>query len=343
VIHVVVVAYRSAGYIRACLQPLLDDDLVTSVVVIDNSSDAATEQACRRWASDERFEYLPSANIGYAAACNLGLARAKGLPRYVAIVNPDVALARPLSELAAHADRTGGSVFAARLNETAGANARHMVSPLREVLNAAFGSRVYELRGLRRHPQRAEFVRVPQIDGSLLLIPAAEAQALGGFDERYELYYEDVDYCRRANERGGCHLWMEVWGSHQGGASSSTAGEPPFVTLRVSRARFLRKWHGPLGLPLSLLVAWLDALVRGATGRAPSRRAVVRGLVAQLREVLQPGTCLYLDGRAIDTALPRTSDNRDASGPKHLRNPHAEVELGAHSLIGFPVRSDMTQ
>ena len=153
-IHVVIVAYRSAGDIRACVQPLLDDDLVTSVVVIDNSSDVATEQACRRWASDERFEYLPSANIGYAAACNLGLARAKGLPRYVAIVNPDVALARPLSELAAHADRAGGSVFGARLDETAGANARHMVSPLREVLNAAFGSRAYELRGLRRHPQR---------------------------------------------------------------------------------------------------------------------------------------------------------------------------------------------
>jgi len=317
VIHVVIVAYRSAGYIRACLQPLLDDELVTSVVVIDNSSDVATEQACRRWASDERFEYLPSANIGYAAACNLGLARAKGLPRYVAIVNPDVALARPLSELAAHADRTGGSIFGARLDETAGVNARHMVSPLREVLNAALGSRAYELRSLRRHPQRAEFVRVPQIDGSLLLIPAAEAQALGGFDERYELYYEDVDYCRRANERSGCHLWMEAWGSHQGGASTSTAGAPPFVTLRVSRARFLRKWHGLLGLPLSVLVAWLDALVRGATGRAPSRRAVVRGLVAQLQEVLQPGTRLYLDGRALDTALPRTSDNRGSSEKRH--------------------------
>jgi GT2 family glycosyltransferase len=210
-----------------------------------------------------------------------------------------------------------------------------MVSPLREILNAVLGSGTYQIRSMRNSQQRPEFVRVPQIDGSLFLVPAAEAQALGPFDERFELYYEDVDYCKRANERGGCFLWMEPWGSHQGGASSSAAGEPPFIALRVSRLRFLRKWHGPLSFPLALLVASLDALIRGATGLAPSRRAVVHALTAQVREVLQPGTRTYLDGRAEET-LPRTHDDGSARRPPRSRLARAAVPLGAQRNVDSP-------
>lgn len=291
-IHAVVVAYKSAEHIGACVEPLLDDELVTSMVVVDNSSDPATERVCRRWNDDPRLEYLPSENIGYAAACNLGASRAHGTPDFLAVVNPDVALRRPLSELAQHSMTIPGTVFSARLDQSSGINARPMAGPVREVLNALVGSRVYRMQSRLAPGKR--FVRVPQIDGSLLLVPSREATALGGFDERFELYYEDVDYCRRANLRAGCHLLLESWGSHPGGASFSIAGEPPFITLRVSRMRYLRKWYGALGMPLATFIAVLEFLVRTMTGHAPSRRALVRALAAQLREVVRPAQGSYL-------------------------------------------------
>jgi len=294
-IHVVVVAYRSADHIGPCLEPLMKDPFVSTVVVVDNSADAATEAVCRRWRSDSRLEYLPGKNIGYAAACNLGAARVRGTWKFLAIINPDVTLHRPLSELAELTTGVLGSIFSARLQQPSGSlNARPMAGPMLEILNAFVGSRVYRLPSVARHPPSPGFVQVPQIDGSLLLMPAREAAALDGFDERYELYYEDVDFCRRANLRAGCHLWLESWGTHQAGASFSVAGEPPFIALRVSRTRYLRKWYGRIGVLWALLVAMIEAVSRAATGQAPSRRAILHALVAQSREVVQPGRKTYL-------------------------------------------------
>jgi GT2 family glycosyltransferase len=138
------------------------------------------------------------------------------------------------------------------------------------------------------------FERVPQIDGSLMLIPIPEYRALGGFDERFELYFEDVDLCRRANRRNGCHLFLQEWGLHVGGASFAVAGASPFVTLRVSRVRYLLKWYGKKGALLALLVACLECLTRGLTGAAPSRRTLARALWAQALEIAQPGRRHYL-------------------------------------------------
>lgn len=291
VIHVVVVAYRSAEHIQACLEPILGDGLVSSVVVVDNSADPATKSVCRQWA-DDRLEYLPSENVGYAIACNVGLARRRGNPEFVAVVNPDVTLSRSLGELAKHSAGVRGTVFSARLEQGATMNARQMVSPWRELLSALVGGRAYWLSAFK--PTDPRFVRVPQIDGSLFLVSSGEADALAGFDERFELYYEDVDYCRRANQRAGCHMWVEPWGKHRAGASFAVAGEPAFVTLRVSRLRYLRKWYGRIGLPVALAVGSMESIVRSVTGHAPSRGAVVRALVAQFREVGQPGRGSYL-------------------------------------------------
>ena len=45
--------------------------------------------------------------------------------------------------------------------------------------------------------------------------------ATGGFDERFELYYEDVDLCSRAEALGPIRFALTSWGTHTGGASSS--------------------------------------------------------------------------------------------------------------------------
>lgn len=292
-IHVVVVAYRSSAYIRDCLEPLLRDARVESLIVIDNSADSATEAACEPWVRNPRFEYVANSNVGYAAACNLGFARRPGKPAFVAYVNPDVVLIRPLSELAKLAEQATGTVFSAHLEQGLGTNHRPMVSLQRELLSAVAGSRAYGLQGVESGSD-ARFIDVPQIDGSLLLVPMTEAERLGGFDERFELYYEDVDYCRRANDRLGCKLWSETWGSHKAGSSFAMGGDSPFVVLRVSRLRYLQKWFGLRGLLLGLAIGLIETIVRSATGYAPSRRALGRSLTAQFREVFCAGRSSYL-------------------------------------------------
>jgi len=291
-IHVVVVAYKNASTIIPCVRPLLSDAGVTRVVVVDNSSDQDIEALCSAEKAGCRLIYIPEDNIGYARACNLGVTLMTGDDRYVAILNPDVTLVRPLSQLAGLAESDHGSLFSALLSQArAGLNARPMASLGGELLNALIGSRAYSRLKLRSHEG---FETVPQIDGSLLLIPAAEYRALGGFDERYELYYEDVDLCRRANVRDGCRLFPKVWGAHVGGASYGQGCERPYLALRASRARYLLKWYGPLVAPIVIIVATLEAIIRTVGTSTPSKATVLRGAWVQLMEVVQPNRRGYL-------------------------------------------------
>jgi N-acetylglucosaminyl-diphospho-decaprenol L-rhamnosyltransferase len=266
---------------------------VAQVVVVDNSSDSATAEICQSLGAGPRLIYLPSENIGYARACNLGASLIPPDVEFIAIVNPDVVLHRPLSELAERARGRTGSVFSAVLEQRNGAvNARPMADLRHELCSAVVGSRAYAT--YRVSWPKPIFERVPQIDGSLLLVPSHEYRALTGFDERFELYFEDVDLCRRANLRGGCYLLLEKWGSHVGGASFAVAGASPFLTLRVSRVRYLSKWYGKPGALLALLVAWLEFVARILPGAAPSRRTLARALRLQALEVIQPGRRRYL-------------------------------------------------
>lgn len=284
-IHAVVVAFRSAGFIAPCLESLLSDPGVCSVAVVDNSREDATRRVCELM-EDDRLNYLPSANVGYAAACNRGSTQSSDQADHIAILNPDVVLEGRLSCVTDHARDHPGSIFSAVLEQPSGVvNFRPMATLGREVARAMVGTRAYTQPDHWRAHGAVEFMQVHQIDGSLLLLAREEWSALGGFDERYELYYEDVDLCRRANGRGGCFVWTERIGFHRAGSSFAAAGSTPYTVMRVSRMRYLRRWYGVGGNILGVVLGGLECVVRTAGRKNPSFRAAGRALGAQIREV----------------------------------------------------------
>ena len=97
-VGVVVVAYRSAPTIAACVPSCLADPHVAALVVVDNSADPATAEVVRQ-VGDPRVRYRPSENLGFAVGCNTGVAELSDDVIWVAFVNPDVDLERPLSAL----------------------------------------------------------------------------------------------------------------------------------------------------------------------------------------------------------------------------------------------------
>lgn len=289
-IAVVVVAYRSADTLTDCLASILADPQ-TRVVVVDNADDQGTRDACTAVGRDhpDRFRYdSPGRNLGYAGACNRGLA-ALGASDLVAVVNPDVALSRPLSELASLPEFRAGDVIAGRLRSSGpdGAlNARPAVSLGRELGKALVGSRAYRSSALAVPDGQVH--EVDQLDGALLLLTAGTWRELGGFDERFELYYEDVDLCARVRRSGRCLLANTAWGAHIGGHSFRASNGRAYVALRVSRTRYLLKWWRPAVLARSaaLGLAALEWLMRSLTRQAegPVTRALaLRRVVAELR------------------------------------------------------------
>jgi len=214
-VDIVIVAYRSRELLRACLDSLREHratDAMRAFVVV-NGSDDGTEAMVRR-EFPEVWLHLPNANLGFAAATNLGI-RA-GSREYVLALNPDTrvgagALDRML-ELMKTRQEIG--IAGCRLVREDGtldhAAKRSFPTPL---------SAVGHFTGLGRRegaPPRLAAYRAPEVEagvvdavnGAFMLMRRAALEEVGLFDEGYWMYMEDLDLCYRFAE-GGWTTWYE--------------------------------------------------------------------------------------------------------------------------------------
>ncbi len=145
-------------------------------------------------------------------------------------------------------------------------------------------------------PEQVDFV-----PGACVLFRLADLQAVGGFDEGYFMYWEDVDLCRRLVARGGRCLWLPWVQVVHAGTGSSGGGRSPLrkYMMAANAVRFLRaggnarQWAAfwlldVLLWPFSLLsgpaAAWAKArgILAGLRGR-PVTAADVAGLLPRER------------------------------------------------------------
>jgi GT2 family glycosyltransferase len=276
---VVVVAFESADGLAACLAAVRES---AQAFVIDNaSSDGSAEIAAAAGAHVVRN----ADNRGFAAAANQGAAL--GRAGLILFLNPDAIVTAPeLARLVRALDDPTVAVAGPRLVHPDGAEQRAwwpFPSPSltwREAL------------GLERFRARrpAADGTVDFVVGACLLVRRDVFERLGGFDERFWLYGEEADLCRRVAESGlrVVHV-SEAQAGHVGAASSAALGPATFEHFQRGAELFIRKHHGPAGLALhragllvgSLLRLPLLALRRG-DDRLRTRRAVVARLVREL-------------------------------------------------------------
>lgn len=283
----VVVAYRSAATLGPCLTALLADPAVQEVVVVDNSSEPATRtvvEALQASGSERLVHVDPGRNLGFAAACNLGIARSSA--PVVALVNPDVRLTRSLAPLLTLLQGPAVSVVSGGLTAADGSlgNARSDATLLLELRRALLGT-----PAVTPVPVDGAVHEVPQVDGALLLVARDVLTRHGGLAELFPLYYEDVELCWRLRRAGGrVRLHGMVYGHHEGGVSSAQ-NPRAHLALRVSRLRWLRLRHGRLGAAVGTALAALELVTR-AVGRTPegarTRWRAVRACAAELRRPL---------------------------------------------------------
>jgi N-acetylglucosaminyl-diphospho-decaprenol L-rhamnosyltransferase len=301
-IGVVIVAYNSAELIGDCILGALLDPQVSEVLVVDNSSDAASKRIVAELAeTDGRVGYIdPGENIGFARGCNVGAKALAGVTHYF-FVNPDVRLTRSLSPLATHMEQAGSAIVTARLespDHPLSLNVRPIVTWRRELAKAVIGSRAYLDRHLKvdSWPAAGHSASVGQVDGALLGIRADTFDAMNGFDERFELYYEDVDICARARSEGGCLFVSELWGTHVGGASSGSVSTTAYQVGRVSRVRYLLKHYGE-SFPVKVAVATIaivEFFSRSLTKQAEGLSVRGETVFMQFSELKDPGSVRLL-------------------------------------------------
>jgi GT2 family glycosyltransferase/glycosyltransferase involved in cell wall biosynthesis len=198
-VSVIVVNYRGAEDTIACLRALRDEldypaDLLQLICVDNDSGDGGAELIGR----EPGVRLVEAgANLGFAGGCNLGASHATGT--VLAFLNND---ARP------HTAWASAAVDVLRADPTVAAVASKVLDWDGEIVDFVDAGLTWFGMGYKRHagrPDTGEF-DVPRdvlfATGSAMFVRAGVFAELGGFDERFFMFYEDVDLGWRLNLRG---------------------------------------------------------------------------------------------------------------------------------------------
>jgi N-acetylglucosaminyl-diphospho-decaprenol L-rhamnosyltransferase len=282
-VAVVTVSYNSSGELAGFLDSVASGDLAPRTVIADNASadiDDTTAIAATRNAS-----VLPlGENRGYGGAINAAVRSLPSDVRFVLISNPDVRLGhdtvtRLTDALIDHPQ--AGAVGPRVLNEdgTPYPSARAFPS-LRNgighaVLYPIWKGNPWSRRYLAHRTESSELRQVDWLSGSCLMVRRSAFDQIGGFDEGYFMYFEDVDLGYRLAKGGWDRLYVPSTSIIHSGAHSTTSESSRMVRAHHDSAyRYLsKKYAGPVLAPLRWALrvgldvrAWL--LTRG--GRQPS-------------------------------------------------------------------------
>ena len=207
----VVVAYDSGPLLGDCVRSLLEDTSAggaPEVVVVDNGSSDGSVEAIE--AEHPQVAVLrPGRNLGYARAANLGAAATRA--PVVAVVNPDATVA-PGSAAAIlerfDADPRLGAV-GPQILEPDGAvypSARRVPSTADALGHLVLGGIRPDNPATRRYRDLDADPGVPRevdwVSGAAIWLRRAALDAVGGWDEGYFMYVEDVDLCWRLTGAG---------------------------------------------------------------------------------------------------------------------------------------------
>jgi N-acetylglucosaminyl-diphospho-decaprenol L-rhamnosyltransferase len=250
----VVVNYESGPLLVRCVRSLFADSSAgePEVVVVDNGSrDGST--AALRDAFPQVHVVEPGANLGYARAANRGIATTTA--PVVAVCNPDIDLepGTAAAMLGRFELEPGLAALGPVIRNPDGSqypSARRDPSLVDAVGHAVFGTFWPRNRFTRRYRQLDVDPSQPRdvdwLSGALLFLRRRAVESVGGWDERYFMYMEDVDLCERLRHLGW-RIAYEPGGAAVHVQGASTARHPYRMIVEHHRSvyRFTaRRWHG---------------------------------------------------------------------------------------------------
>ena len=265
----VVVSWNAAEHLKACLGSLSPQ--VARTVVVDNASSDHSVETARRIGADV---VEAGSNLGFGRAANRGMALTTA--PYVLIINPDaMIMAGSVAAMASVLDSTpDAAVVGPRIVTADGSpypSARAFPSLMSSVGHGFVG--LFSTRNrwsdAYLHPARPDWIA-----GTAMLVRRTAFEAVGGFDERYFMYVEDVDLCWRLAAAG----WTvavadDALVRHVVGASSEQRPYRMIVEHHRSLWRFAcRSQRGIARAGLPLIAAGLV----GRAGLSVLRRVVSR-------------------------------------------------------------------
>ncbi|MCB9451935.1 MAG: glycosyltransferase family 2 protein [Anaerolineaceae bacterium] len=302
-LSIIIVSWNVADVLATCLDSILANPMpnfTSEIVVVDSGSTDHTTTLLR-----ERYPQVKllaqTENLGFTRCNNIGLEAAGG--RNLLLLNPDTemmgaALGQMLAYLDAnpavgivgpHTLNTNGTTQSTRRRFPTLATAFFESTWLQRFVPKALLDRYY----VRDAPDDA-VIEVDWVQGSALLARREVYAQIGGLDEGYVMYSEEMDWCKRAKDAGWRVVYLGTAQiTHHGGKSSEQVTARRHIHFQQSKLRYFRKYHGWLAaqtLRVFLLILYLGQLVlEGLKGLLGHKRALRRERVTTYWQVLRSG------------------------------------------------------
>jgi GT2 family glycosyltransferase len=277
-VTVSIVNWNTRDELRECLKSVLaqDGSVRLEVIVVDNASPDDSVEMVQAEFADKVTLIVNQSNRGFGAAQNQSIGHSPG--PYVFLINPD---SRMLG-----ADLLRRMVGYMDANPAIGILGPRILNPDGTL---QFSARRFPpmFAGLFRHTllgrlfPRNRFVRgylmsdnphdsimdVDWLSGSALMVRREMLDRIGTFDERFHMYCEDVDLCKRAHEAGWRVVYYpEVEVSHRIGAASDKNPIAMIKQHHRSMLLYFLKYNSRspkvLLTPLVMLALWVRARAR---------------------------------------------------------------------------------
>lgn len=301
-LSIIIVSWNVADLLKACLDSIfvVPTALQIEIIVVDSASSDNTVSMMREHYPQVKL-LAQSENVGFPRGNNIGLKAASG--RHLLLLNPDTeiigdALATMVGYLDAHPHV--GIVGPHTLNTDGTTQSTKRRFP---TLTVGF----FESTWLQKYAPKAlmhryyaddvtdsEIGEVDWVQGSALMARRDVYTQIGGLDEGFFMYSEELDWCKRAKQAG----WQVVYIgnaqiTHHGGRSSAQIAAQKHIYFHRSKLRYFHKYHGWLAaqaLRIFLLLNYIWQIgLEGVKGLLGHKRALRRERIQGYWQVLRSG------------------------------------------------------
>jgi N-acetylglucosaminyl-diphospho-decaprenol L-rhamnosyltransferase len=250
-VSIIVVNWNTRQMLADCLNSVETSavGVACEVIVVDNDSTDGSQAMLRSQFPQVRL-IQNDRNVGFARANNQALAASRG--RYALLLNSDALLSASALQAMlklAESEPRAGIVGACLLNADGSFQASYTLFPhlwqeflILSGLGRLFYGRWYPSRGPE---ENKEPHIVDYVEGACLLVRREAFEEVGGLDEDYFMYAEEVDWCYAMREKGW-QVWYQPAARviHLGGGSSQGRQTRREADLYRSRVRFFQKHYG---------------------------------------------------------------------------------------------------
>ncbi len=334
-ISIVIVNYKVADFVCQAIRSIHEANLAekTEIIVVDNNSGDDSQRKITEEFPDTIWIGLKN-NLGFGKACNVGAHRASG--KYLLFLNPDTLVSHNTLEVFVRLLNENPQIGIAGpkiLNPDGSFQAscrRSFPTPFNAFCHLFGLSRIFGRNKLfgrynMTYLDPDKEAEVDALSGSFMFMRASVFEEIGGFDERFFMYGEDLDLCAKTRQ-AGYTIWYtpDTQIVHFKGKSSAKQAIRSRAAFYEAMILFSRKYRHSYG---SFIPGWLIFLGIGIKATANIAKTIFQSFFSGLIDLI------LINSLVFATLIIRFSLTPGAQTPYSSLPLHMAVMHGLMSVI----------